>query len=483
MKKILVFASLLSLMFTSCNKINEDNTTDKAKVQFALHLPTVATKADQLATTNESTINTVSVWVFGPTGVAATTGNFEQYVFADFTPSGTAYELPDGKAFSTEAGNGKIIYIGVNVPTAFDVAYTSEGALKAAIATLTQGTPANRLLTWTGTGSATNVAMFSNRQVVNLAAYDPAANSGAGNIQEVSADIHRIVSKVVTTKQAATFTNDWATLASDATLPVLTYTIMDNAVYQDAHASFLAQQTPSLIDINDAPATWSNVLNPHFAAVASTDHKFKAVTTLAAGSTEAQRQGIDGFYVGENKPTVAKYGNATYTLVRTGVSVNRTAKVNSAGTAIEWVASVYGYDAIPANRTDVHVMYKDGNCYIVDDANLSQVATFLGNGTPIDAQTYTDGYVYFMVYLNPSASYNVDRNQYVHVDITGIEQSLTFGTNVYPGDPTDPEVPTEPDPGQPNPYDPPLVIDGQSQLKVKITIAPWDYVATPTVLK
>ncbi|MCD8178892.1 MAG: fimbria major subunit [Tannerellaceae bacterium] len=177
--------------------------------------------------------------------------------------------------------------------------------------------------------------------------------------------------------------------------------------------------------------------------------------------------------------------------------------------------------------------------YICRTENSAAVATWLHTQYPGDVSTYEFpyGYIYYRVFLNrvgPTGAalgaddkYNVYRNQFIHLDITGVKMGGEptdpsdptkpggpggFGPG-YPGnppiDPTDPndpgpKVPIDPfnppgidpgdptkpgttppggNPGNPNKHDPEEPIDEtEADLKVNIKIKPWEYMPNGIIL-
>ncbi|MCD8166751.1 MAG: fimbria major subunit [Bacteroides sp.] len=215
---------------------------------------------------------------------------------------------------------------------------------------------------------------------------------------------------------------------------------------------------------------------------------------------DAERIKLPGFYIGENvtnTPTqVAQHGNTTYAWIQTWLELAATARVNDAGTAIEYIGDPIAQGEI------FHLIRLNGvRDYICKPENVATVVAFLGNEyTPADVFNfpYPDGCIYYRVFLNqvgtdptsiaPEDKYNVYRNQFMHLNVLAVNVNGNgpggFGKG-YPGDEDDPRIPINPftpNPGggeppvNPNPHTRPEPIDEEeATLKVNVEIKPWEY--------
>ncbi|MDR2894279.1 MAG: Mfa1 family fimbria major subunit [Alistipes sp.] len=112
-------------------------------------------------------------------------------------------------------------------------------------------------------------------------------------------------------------------------------------------------------------------------------------------------------------------------------------------------------------------------------------------GFDVNIFKYTKGAVHFMQWINGDGAndYNVLRNQFIDVNVTGMNPDLADGLDFpgYPGDPLDPKKPIDPtddeDDSNPDPLDPEDPVDPTAaSLMVDVEVNPWTYRSNPTVL-
>lgn len=470
-KSNLVAALAATMIFASCSKDDNDVNIpnaegEKAKMSVAFTLPNTATRATHTyATTEESKVATVSVFVFTLAGDKAGVGGYTPLVADDFTSSDNVHTLKNTKLIETLSGNKKI-YVGINLPAAAAKAFASEADLLKVI-------EANA----SSLATDNNFAMFSNAKTENLLPDDP--DNEKSVINTVSIDVNRVVAKVIATKAKDTFEATWNSVEG----LTMTYTIADFGVFNDAVKTFVAPNYANgklFTLIDDATAT--GVLNSFDA---SYTNGFKAIAAKDALTTDSK------FYIGENAPQdVSLNGNTTYAYVRTYVSLNKSAALTADKKGIEWVDATYGNNGANegADGTDVYVFKVAGKTYLANAANW----TAIGAEGLIDTDTsfkYTKGYVYFPVYLNQEGenNYDVKRNQFINVLVNGVN-SIDQVFPGYPGDKTDPKKPLDPtddkDPDNPDPKDPTDPIDGEKAwLKVVVTVTDWEYKLNSTILQ
>jgi len=449
------------------------------------------TRATQDASIAENTINTVTVFIFDDTGVAAATGGATTLPISSFDQNTSGvWELKVGSYIPTTAGP-KRVYVGINLPATAQGPFASQAGLFAKIADLID----------IDNSSAIGFSMFSTAVApVNLGPLDPANVAGTAGV--VNVNVERIVAKVVTTQSASgnDLVADWGNGVT------ITYNIKDFLVFNDGITSYVAPNKPA----GGYPVTTQNRNN-----FATSVGKAAKVIASTAPNTQIYKAGLDGFYVAENAPglgaALSTFGAVTYVYVATFVTVSHAAEVNAAGQIIyTGVSGGYGKGSGAAGN-DVYMIVDKatGENYVTNDpTKADDVALRLNeiNGTDVlpvgdparsKIYTYKWGYVHFPVYVHSDYAagvagaskhdYKVLRNDYVHVDITGILMDKGFFPG-YPGNPTDPTKPIDPtdptDPNNPRPKDPDDPVDPEDAgLLVNVTVNPWEYRYTGVVLK
>lgn len=441
MKKLFLMAAAAATLFASCAKEENPNAEsgDAARMGLSFTLPTTSTRAQTSVNGvgSENTITKITVFVFNATGDAVT-GNGTERALADFTASSNTYTLQAGKEIQTTAGARKI-YIAANLPAGFTA--TSEAALlarKVAMSDAVNGT--------------TDLVMFSGKIDKTVAATqiagstasptEIAANAAAN---KVTASMERLVAKVVVTRAANTFTQTFAHIGGGFQI---VYTVDNWGIGTGVSSVYAVKGAATTGEYN---AFNANAFTNTMAALAN------AQTTAAAGTYT---------YVGENSPY--SYGEMTYAMVRTKAAPNKVAKDDGAG-AITWVTS--------SALTDLHVVLSvDDEAYFCESsADAAAVKAILGSGA--ETYTYPGSYVWFTVFLNHTASTKAGvlaRNEFVHVNVTGVTNDVFGGT---PGAAPNGNTPSDPsDPNQPDPFDPNEPITEEiAYLTVEVAVSPWLY--------
>lgn len=432
-----------------------------ARMGISFRLPSEAfTRVDQPAddvAKFESKINTIQAWVFqggvavdDVEGADTNGGGYFTFDITDFNPAGAVYTLKDAEAVVTASGD-VTIFVAANTPAALNKAYDTPAELLAALATVGE---------MSGTGAFTMCSAAKNA--------DLTADDGTpGSVNKVSVDLGRVVSKVqATTKPAGVaFENQWTGG------PKLTYTVKGYNVHHDATSSYLVGQASTLstpIDETIKPST----LTVH--------------PDAAVGSTLGNLTG--GVYIGENWTDGTNLkGTTTFAMIGTTVALDKVAEWNAVDNKVDWVAA----PAMPAAEDDVVILTasKGGVDYtfpLIDTNNLTVESDALSAalttaGYTVTRLTFWDGWVHFQKWLNKAGSndYNVGRNQFIHLNITGIAQ-VDGKFPGFPGkDDTNPETPSDPVPDteEDDPVDP-----LPAELLIEVTVKAWEYVANDVVL-
>lgn len=464
--------------FTSCS--NDDDVDiniptpegDKAKMSLSFTLPSEMTRAvSAVATADESFVETIDVYVFNTGGSLVT---YKQLSKSDFTgpDANGLYEQND--AFETKTGNKKI-YIGINVPDA-ERSGCDEAVLLAKHAKIDALTGAKEFV------------MFSDPVEKELLGLDN--NASKDYVNEVDIDVKRTAAKLTVSYGNGPFEIKWVDESdNDKELVKVTYTVDKYAVYQEAAESYLAPNYWPL-EANETVAkykTWSTL------------KEFDATNAPFTSGVNAQSgTDFDCVYITENAPQVTTYGNTTYAFIRTSATVNRTAQLNTDGDDIEWSTTDASYGAGVTGNADIYVFNYKGHTYLADKTNYDAILAarpLKDNDEIVNVFIYRSGYVYFQVYLNKDTNtgndyvknaYHVNRNQFIHVNVTGVNAKFEVFPG-YPGEKSNPEKPINPGdktPENPDPVDPTEEIDpSRADLKVNITIKPWDYKKTDTILE
>jgi len=475
--KSIGIAALAALTFVACSN-DDDNgngiTTgngEAARMSISIKLPADASGArawddDVNATTAESTINSVTVYVFnGTNGAAMKDGGFTHFpsVSNSFTESSGVYTLKTSENIKTVSGNAKV-YVAANLPAGKAIAYASESLMLAAF---------DEVENLDNTDTTTGFTMFSEGAAVTLPAYDE--NNPNTTTGQVTANLDRVVTKLVGSTATASYTESWPSF-NDVKF---TYEIKGMGVYNEAIESYLAKNTTTLSTLNPFA---KSVLKPNASVV--NPHPGGESTTAA----------LTGFYIGENTEGAgnATFGYTTYAMVATTVSIDKEGDWDTGNDVVEYTSvAPYG-----KGSDDVYIVKYQGIDYVTSSqAKASNISNGfatrdgLAPGDEPKIYVYTKGWVHFQVYLNREGTndYNVGRNEFIHVKVNGV----VIGDGQfpgYPGDPTDPEKPIDPtdplDPNNPDPKDPDENIDPEAaSLNIEIAINKWTYKANETILQ
>lgn len=463
-QSILATALAAAVAFSSCSKDSEGagapDSKDGAALSISFTMPNTQTRATQDANTAESTVNTLDVYVFNANGTTPAEGAYTSLSSGQFrfVTASNVWTLNDDKQIKTIAGENMRIYVGINLPTSAQKAYTTEASLLAEIATLADL-------------QSNGFAMFSTVAVKTLKPTDEIA------VNKVDVVVDRIMSKVVASTAAKSYTSKWSATSNSPEI-TFTYTIKEFNVYNEAIKTYVAKRDHTLVD----KAGETGVLNTFAASQAKAN---KAV--VDGHPADGMRMGMEGYYIGENMPANTLNENTTYAYVGTTVTVSHYASWDAAAKKVIYTAANYGADGI-------YVVKFDGYSFVTNtSANATTICQELEAANPgKDAvfYSYHKGWVHFPVWLNPYGTndYRVGRNEFIHVKVNGIANMDGLFPG-YPGiDGTTPEKPVDPtDPTNPNNPDPkPDVdpVDGYpAVLNVEVKINPWTYSPNDVDLK
>ena len=468
MKRMLFAALAATIMFASCNK--EDNNEvivqdgDATTMGLSFSVPTATnTRADGdeiTATADESKITSITVFAFKNNGSAAV-GNNTRFgnIATEFdAPVSGVYKLKESHRIETTTATKKL-YVVANLAAVSATDADTEAKLQALMAT------------WDATGKTwliptTGMVMASQMVPVNLKTQ--LVNS-VPTENEISADLERVSSKVVVTTNNSTKQYQQTLAQVNDAAFTITYTVNDWATGIVNTEAFLAQKFDFAGKLMTPTANRTG--RP------TTDAEF---TTVNNSGVKGTWSGISYKYVGENAPESNKLGESTYIMIRTQAKPNRQASVVSGN--VVWTPAGADLNSgfwILWNNT----MGYEGMYFCKNEATADEVASKLV-GTNFTKLEYKGGYVYYMVTLNlnKTAKATIFRNQFVHVDVTGVTNDVFVG---MPGSGTDGTTPPDPeDPNNPEPWTPEEPVEEMiAYLQVNVVAKPWIYSGTEVELK
>jgi hypothetical protein len=498
MKKLFMIAATAALAFGmgSCAKNSNIDTDpidgDQARLGISFTMPSsgAATRAEErVGRTEENTVASVSIFLFDKvTGAPlAKPAPADRTVTVDattFTSASGTFTMREGNYIETVAVGAATAYVVVNMPTDLRIKeYTSAADLLDEVKTVTQLTADNAFV------------MISDATPVNLVAYGEDET-----LSTVNATVKRVVAKVIATTKATDkkFFVDWESVETEASENLMTYELIDFAIQQDKTSSYLGKNTTSYGNVSDFAAS-----------------KAKKGIVKVNGNTESDLNSANYFYVGENFSAASggnSFGNTTYAMVRTRVTMSKVATWDSENSKVVWAAPTAAYTGTGAAKTLYVIpdMVNNNTTYIVENAGPTATikqnggttdltvpqtvkdivygmgvqddpsTTSINEAKPLGFYIYENGDVNFQVWLHGTeGNYRIDRNQLINIDITGVKATEGFFPG-YPGDvdPGDGDDPNNPDPEDP---DKPIVPDA-AQLEVVFNVMKWDYIAVGTEL-
>lgn len=548
MKATYLFLFLfVGLLFTNCSNDVSDpemGSGQEATIKFSFKLPpeTKSTRAEIPGNTVENQISGIMIYVYDQAGnpptepTKASFGPYDLNNTAEFIKNGSVYEMVN--PVKTTDGT-KRIYVVANTNTASPAndlgTFGTESQLLSRIYDVHKAGTQGALINYNATPVVTHIVFAGSTQQQLLP-------FTSGQTNQVQVDIERTVSRVITTCDDGSFTGEW-TSGNNYTLTISKFLVKQDAykgvVGQNYFDAPNATRKKTLISETPQP-NWYNVVNqylPFYYLPSGLGNNIDIdyVDILPTPNSETELTDLKGFYIGENVTNTtdkdAQHGNTTYAWIQTRLALEKTAELNGAETEV-----VYTGGSLSGTETFHLVRVRGVQDYICRPENSVAVATFLHSIYPNDVSTYEFpfGFIYYRIFLNrvgpdgkplgEEDKYNVYRNQFIHLDITGVVMSGEagdpndptvpggpggFGPG-YPGNPPadttnpddpgpkvpvdpfnppviDPNDPTKPGGGpgdNPNPHEPEEPIDEtEADLKVNITIKPWEYMYNDLVLE
>ncbi len=447
--KFFAAALAATALFASCAK-DGGNTPVKpnsgeSRMGISFTLPTGAvTRAENVSGVGtENEVKNITVFIFDGSGnpVLGSATKFDVTVGAsgNFTLDGNTYTLKAENEIKTTAGP-RTIYIGANLPATDLTSASTEEMLQI------------KKLEMSNVVTEETIVMFSDKvsqtisTIGEIEGNEPTAAEITENANTVSADLKRIVSKVVVTS-AAELTQEFEDQDRGEEVDVV-YTVGKWGIHNSLSTTYAVEGTKTTGDyIGFTEGALSN-------------------TMPALGDVQTTTVATDFAYVAENMPKV--YGDLTYALIQTTAAPDKVAKVDEG--LIVWE------DA--GAMTDMWVVKSidDKFFFCESDSDANAVMSVLDNEGSVKAH-YPGCYVYFTVYLNHTGSDKagaIARNEFIHTNITGIKTGNFFGGTPGAGDDgTEPQDPDE-DPFDPNYPDEPIVKE-DAFLTINVSVAPWAY--------
>ncbi|MDR1918341.1 MAG: Mfa1 family fimbria major subunit [Tannerellaceae bacterium] len=438
MKQVLNFfivAAAIAAGFTSCSSeeaiTNPPATQERSNLTIVLNNG-VTTKAvvDGNAATVETTVSTISVFIFGSATKAETDTIFDLSKTTNAENGDNKYKVTvEGAPIGT-----KQVYVGVNLTRALHDAIATSGVSAAQawadLDSLKKLSPA--------TGG---FPMFSDGTESVIA---PITVAGPN---EVKASVKRLVAKVTVQTDAAfeSTTNAEKRTANGMTLePALQFALgqLNTKAYPypqvgNVDPNYDGSATYQGDFINEFPITFKGNTNWNSSTPNIFDG-FKEVATVAkAGNIEDYKPG----YALENTHAKKIARELTYVAIKanfkpeflytyTNANLDRTA---------------YANESLPK----LYVFNNGGQfLYFLNQAEADAYAT----DSQLGYETYIDGICFYTVYLNPK-DYNVLRNEYYKLTIKDIKK---IG---------------KPYPEPSNPNDP---LDAVADITIDITVKAWE---------
>lgn len=382
-KYVTMMAAALVLGFSSCSNNDElgEGTLGNGsptKMTLAIAQPTTYANGDSNATVDETNIKFVDVYIYAGTSFMKR----ERFAASDFVQDGTdpnIWRLASGKEIITTTGEKKI-YVGVNLPV--DLAVAIEGSNPASMAqTISSASELGNI--------ANGYAMFNRTETsATLVAIDDQEFSTKNTVK---VGVARLLAKVVVEK-AASLSMD----VTDGTLQDLKFTV------SNVNTKFFPLPSATYIDPNHT-SPWSE-LGDFISGVNYEDVNANGTAIDVAKAIYATENTSEGQFQGDH----------TYVSVRGSFVPN---VING------WDGNALTTEvAITPGTTFYKVVVNGQSTYFSNQAQANSYADEK-EGTMV---LYTDGFVYYNIFLNPNPEadkekkFDVLRNTIYKVKITKI---------------------------------------------------------------
>ncbi|GAE82068.1 Mfa1 family fimbria major subunit [Bacteroides reticulotermitis] len=420
-KYVMMMAAALTMGLSSCSNesdVVDDTSKEGVKTYASIKFSSPSTYAtSHTGTTEESTINTVDVFIYNSGGFLKNHHQFS--TFAETTPGSGVWETT--QLMETTSG-AKQIYVGINLPGEIRTSLSTTNKTLAALTSVAQA------ITVADIATNNNFAMGSDVNSATFIAWDgvtgsmPAANA-------ITVDVKRFASKITVEEKAnlALANVDGGTLSD-----------LQFALGQVNKSTYAAQKKVG-----------TTIEDPNYAAP-STPGDGLTATPAVADYSAVNASGITlintlvAKYAPENTNDNVLAGNLTYVSVSAKFAPTNVVT----GTTGNW------------NKETPHgtngkfwcIKTTTGNLYFktVTEADAYATEYLIPAANIVE---YTSGTCYYTVYVNKAKNYDIFRNDFYQVIIDEI-----MGL----GDSTEgPKVPTNP-------------IDLTTKIKVEVKVSPWN---------
>lgn len=378
MFKNLMIAATLLAGFASCS--NDDDSTINGGIEtgkattFTLSIAQPKTYAtDPNATADESTLNSVDVFIFNDAG---TLEKRERLTGSEFTQSPTN-EYTANRTIASTTG-AKKIYVGVNLSDELARNVASQG-----LSAIYKVSTAADLMNPTN-----GFAMFS--KVASDATFVESTDPTAATANKVSATVSRLLAKVSVIQS-----------------PTLSYNVLGGTIsdleFSLSNITQLYYMLPNVSGLSPV-----NSLSP------STLYNQDSYQALNASTTAITASNVS--YALENASSQNLEGYTTYASIRAKFIPTTVVKLTTAGNGASGLVS----ETVPATPVTFYTVSNAGvRYYFLNQTDATAYDTEI-NGANTTLATYTNGYCYYKAYLNPDNNFNIYRNNLYKVNITAV---------------------------------------------------------------
>lgn len=366
----LMIAATLVAGFASCS--SDDDSTNGGitptgeKTTFNLTIAQPRTYAvDPNATDDESTVNSIDVFIFNANDVLE---KREHLDVANFTNTNGQYTNNQPIVSTTGA---KKIYAGVNLTDALAREISSNG-----LAAIYKAENASKLM------GSEGFAMFS--KLATPATFVADNDASAATANQVSVSVARLLSKVSVLEGQS-----------------LKYDVVGGKVsdlyFSVSNIATLYNILPSQSNVGPA-----NSLSDFYK-----ENSYKAVNALGKDILESNVS-----YALENTSGKGRQGYSTYASIRAKFIPSKVVKLAIAGDAS---SDLVAETAPTVAKTFYTVMNAGVRYYFLDKDDATAYDNAIN--TTASIKEYTDGFSYYKAYLNPSDDFKIYRNNLYKVNI------------------------------------------------------------------
>ncbi|MFV0586616.1 Mfa1 family fimbria major subunit [Bacteroides reticulotermitis] len=418
-KYVMMMAAALTMGLSSCSNesdVVDDTSKEGVKTYASIKFSSPSTYAtSHTGTTEESTINTVDVFIYNSGGFLKNHHQFS--TFAETTPGSGVWETT--QLMETTSG-AKQIYVGINLPSDIITSLSTTNKTLAALTSVAQA------ITVADIATNNNFAMGSDVTPATFTPWDGVTGS-MPDANAITVNVKRFASKITVEEKAslALANVDGGTLSD-----------LQFALGQVNLSTYAAQKKvgTTIEDPNyAAPSTAGDGLAdaPVAADYSTVNAAGTAINTLVAK------------YAPENTNDNVLAGNLTYV----SVSAKFAPKKVLTGTTGAWVETTHGtVGGFWCIKTTT------GNLYFKSVTEATDYAAEYSIPAA-NVVEYAGGTCYYTVYVNKAKNYDIFRNDFYQVII---DEIMGLGDKEE-----GPTVPTNP-------------VDLTTKIKVSVEVTPWN---------